>query len=117
MLLARRELSHPAAPGRAITTISRAGRSALCLRKDSLTTRLIRLRCTADLDTFFETARPSLAADPEPGAAMTLKQSLPLRRPVLNTRANWAGANRRCARVKDSDRVVGAGAVLTAVAA
>lgn len=73
MLVARMGLSHPAAPGRAMTTISRAGRSALCLRKDSLTRRLIRLRCTADLDTFFETARPSLAEGAEPGAAMTVK--------------------------------------------
>jgi hypothetical protein len=117
MLVTSRELSHPAAPGRAITTMSRAGRSALCLRKDSLTRRLIRLRWTADLDTLRDTARPSRADGAGPGAAMTVKQASLLRRPALNTRVNSAGDKRRCAGQKPCERAVVAGAPLTVVSA
>lgn len=115
MLVARRALSHPAAPGRAMATISMAGRAAWCWRKDSLTRRLIRLRCTADLETFFETASPSRADGPSLRDTMMVKQSSPRRRPVLNTRLNSAGDNRRFARVKDCERAAVAGSFLTAV--
>lgn len=117
MLVARRALSHPAAPGRAMATISMAGRAAWCWRKDSLTRRLIRLRCTADLETFFETASPSRADGPSLRDTMMVKQSSPRRRPVLNTRLNSAGDNRRFARVKDCERAAVAGSFLTAVPA
>jgi hypothetical protein len=117
MLVTSRGLSHPAAPGRAMTTMSRAGRSALCLRKDSLTRRLIRLRWTADLDTLRDTARPSRADGPGPGAAMTVKQASLLRRPDLNTRVNSAGDRRRCAGQKPCGRADAAGALLTVVPA
>lgn len=117
MLVARRGLSHSAAPGRAITTISRTGRSALCLRKDSLTRRLIRLRWTADLETLRETARPRRAEGPGPGAAMTVNHGSPWRLPDLNTRVNSAGDSRRCAGEKPWEGAVSAGAVVTAVPA
>lgn len=95
MLVASTEFSQPAAPGRAMTTMSRAGRSAVCLRKDSLTTRLIRLRCTADRETFRETARPRREEAPVPGAAMTVNQASLRRRPVLNVREKSADESRR----------------------
>jgi len=117
MLVARRRLSHPAAPGRAMTTISRAGRPALCLRKDSLTSRLIRLRWTADLETLRETARPRRAEGPGPDAAMTVKQGSPWRLPDLNTRVNSAGDSKRCAGEKPWEGADSAGAVVTAVPA
>lgn len=117
MLCDSRGLSHSAAPGRAITTISRAGRDALCLRNDSLTRRLIRLRWTADLDTFRETARPRRAVGPGPGAAMNVKQESLQRRPDLNTRVNSAGASRRCAEEKPCERADSAGAFVTVVPA
>lgn len=117
MLVARQGLSHPAAPGRAITTMSRAGRSALCLRKDSLTRRLIRLRWTADLETLRDTARPRRAEGPGPGAAMTVNQVSPRRLPDLNTRVNSAGDSRRCAGEKPWEGAFPAGAVVTAVPA
>jgi hypothetical protein len=117
MLVTSWGLSHPAAPGRAITTISRAGRSALCLRKDSLTRRLIRLRWTADLETLRDTASPSRADGPGPGAAMTVKQASLRRLPALNTRVNSAGDNRRCAVEKPCERADASGALLTVVPA
>ena len=95
MLLASNEFSQPAAPGRAMTTMSRAGRSAACLRKDSLTTRLIRLRCTADRETFRETARPRREEALVPGAAMTVNQASLRRRPVLKTREKSADDSSR----------------------
>lgn len=117
MLVASWGLSHPAAPGRAITTISRLGRSALCLRKDSLTRRLIRLRWTADLETLRDTARPRRAEGPGPGAAMTVNQGSAWRLPDLNTRVNSAGDSRRCAGEKPWEGADSAGAVVTAVPA
>lgn len=95
MLVASTGFSQAAAPGRAMTTKSRAGMSAACLRKDSLTTRLIRLRCTADRDTFRETARPIRGEALVPGAAMIVKQASLRRRPVFNTREKSAGDSRR----------------------
>lgn len=115
MALASWGLSHSAAPGRAMTTISRTGSAALCLRNDSLTTRLIRLRWTADLETFFETARPSRADDPGAGVAITVKQALPERRPDLNTRVNCSGDSKRCARVKACGCGGASGSLLTAI--
>jgi hypothetical protein len=97
------QLSHSAAPGRAITTTSMAGRCALCLRNDSLTRRLIRFRWTADLETLRETANPSRAARPAPEATMTVKQESLRRRPDLNTRVNSAGESRRRFRGKRCD--------------
>lgn len=97
MLVANRALSHCAAPGRAITTMSIAGRAALRCRKDSLTTRLIRLRCTADLDTLRETARPSLAVGPGPGTLITVNEASLRRRPALNTLPKSAADRSRCA--------------------
>lgn len=116
MLPARQGLSHWAAPGRAITMMSMAGKPVLWRRNDSLTRRLIRLRCTADLETFFETARPRRAVGPGPGAAMTVKHESLRRRPDLNTRVYSAGESRRCARVKPCERADSAGS-LTAVPA
>lgn len=95
MLVASTEFSQAADPGRAMTTMSRAGRSAMCLRKDSLTTRLIRLRCTADRETFRETARPRREEAPVPGAAITVNHASPRRRPVLKTREKSADESRR----------------------
>lgn len=95
MLVASTEFSQPAAPGRAMTTMSRVGRSAVCVRKDSLTTRLIRLRCTADRETFRETARPRREYSLVPGAAMTVNQASLRRRPDLNTREKSADESRR----------------------
>jgi hypothetical protein len=117
MLMASSALSHPAAPGRAMTTISRAGRRGLCLRKDSLTRRLIRLRSTADLETFRDTASPSRADGPGPSAATTIRKESPQRRPDLNTRPNSAGDSKRCARVKPCGEAELAGSFLTAVSA
>jgi hypothetical protein len=97
------QLSHSAAPGRAITTTSMAGRSALCLRNDSLTRRLIRFRWTADLETLRDTANPSRAARPVPEATMMVKQKSLRRRPDLNTRVNSTGDSRRRLRGKRCD--------------
>jgi hypothetical protein len=67
MLAASSRLSHAAAPGRAMTTISTGGRPGR-RRKHSLTTRLMRLRCTARRETLRDMASPSRASGPAPGA-------------------------------------------------
>jgi hypothetical protein len=75
--------------------MSMAGRSALRLRNDSLTRRLIRFRWTADLETLRDTATPSRATLLAPGATMTVKQESLRRRPDLNTLVNSAVDRRR----------------------
>jgi hypothetical protein len=117
MLMASSALSHLAAAGRAMTTMSKAGRRGLCLRKDSLTRRLIRLRSTADLDTLRDTASPSRADGPGPMAATIIKQESPQRRPDLNTRPKSVGDSRRWARVKPWGTGTLAGSFLAAVSA
>lgn len=117
MLLASCRLSHCAAPGRAMTTMSTVGSSVPSLRNDSLTRRFIRLRCTAERETLRDTASPSRAEDPAPGATTTVKQGLPRRRPDLNTRVNSAGERSRWARVKACCRTGAASSFLAVVPA
>lgn len=117
MLVASWPLSHSAAPGRAMTTMSTVGSSVPSLRNDSLTRRFIRLRCTAERETLRDTARPRRAAGPAPGATTMVKQGSPRRRPDLNTRVNSAGERSRWARVKPCCRTGAASSFLAVVPA
>ena len=117
MLFANCRLSHSAAPGRAMTTMSTIGSSAASLRNDSLTRRFIRLRCTAERETLRETASPSRADGAELLAATTVNQGLLRRRPDLKTRENSVGARSLWARVNPCGRGWLASSCLTVVPA
>lgn len=93
-----------AAAGRAITTISMAGSPARLCRKLSRTTRLMRLRSTADLETFRETAMPSLASGPDPGRLTSVNSASVFRRPDLSTRRKSSGERSRYSRGNPNGR-------------
>src|SRR5690606_23588699 len=97
-------LSASRAPARALTTISTAGSSCWCWRKDSLINRLRRLRLTAPPMTRAAIDNPSRGAVPPFGRTNTAKRASENRRASRYTRSNSDLLRRRCAAVNDRVR-------------